>query len=129
VLAIERVALAEIPEEASTAYTDTQFQRSPNQALDYQAKLFLQGASQATVSLGRARAHWDRLLVRVILLDPTIQALLIARPRLSRALWTSWSKIVVALVSESQLIAVAPPGGRSLRPRYGETTDLPLLQM
>ena len=28
---------------------------------------------------------------------PTIQALLIARPRLSRALWTSWSKIVVAL--------------------------------
>jgi hypothetical protein len=39
---------------------------------------------------------------------PTIQALLIARPRLSRALWTSWSKMVVALVSESQLTAFAP---------------------
>jgi hypothetical protein len=36
---------------------------------------------------------------------PTIHALLIARPRLSRALWTSWSKMVVALVSESQLTA------------------------
>jgi Putative polyhydroxyalkanoic acid system protein (PHA_gran_rgn) len=40
---------------------------------------------------------------------PTIQALLIARPRLSRALCTSWSKMVVALVSESQLIVRPRP--------------------
>src|SRR5262249_18213181 len=47
---------------------------------------------------------------------PTIQALLIARPRLARALWTSWSKMVVALVSESQLIAVVPLAGKFLHP-------------
>ena len=45
----------------------------------------------------------------------TIQALLIARPRLSRALWTSWSKMVVAFVSESQLTAFAPLGGHGFR--------------
>jgi len=43
---------------------------------------------------------------------PTIQALLIARPRLSRALWTSWSKMVVALVSDNQLTAFPPISGR-----------------
>jgi len=44
---------------------------------------------------------------------PTIQALLIARPRLSRALWASWSNRVVALVSESQVTAVAPLAGQA----------------
>src|SRR4029453_10435342 len=43
---------------------------------------------------------------------PTIQALLIARSRLSRALCTSWSKMVVALVSESQLIVRPRPWRR-----------------
>jgi hypothetical protein len=50
---------------------------------------------------------------------PTIQALLIARPKLSRALSTSWSKIVVAFESESQLTAVAPLAGQVHIPLTG----------
>lgn len=63
---------------------------------------------------------------------PTIQALLIARPRLSRALWTSWSKMVVALVSESQFTAVVPQSGltiavvRRSRPRISSRAQLAL---
>jgi hypothetical protein len=60
--------------------------------------------------------------------DPTVQALLIARPRLSRALWASWSKRVVALVSESQLTAVAPfmlPAHAALEGRCSNTGAVP----
>jgi hypothetical protein len=57
VLAIGRGVLAEMSEKTSMACRDTQSQSSPNQALDYRAKLFLQGASQATASLGPARAR------------------------------------------------------------------------
>ena len=45
---------------------DTLFQRFPNEGRGPLTNPFLQCASQVTASLGYAKAHWDRLLMRVI---------------------------------------------------------------
>jgi hypothetical protein len=117
VLAIGRVAL--LSEEASMACRDTQFQRS--QAVLATLPTRRQPGDGVTWTrkgtLGSIAGAGDPS-------DPTVQALLIARPRLSRALWASWSKRVVALVSESQLTAVAPfmlPAHAALEGRCSNT--------
>ena len=58
--------LSEIFEEASMVCKDTLFQRFPNEGRGPLTNPFLQGASQVMASLGYAKAHWDRLLMRVI---------------------------------------------------------------
>ena len=45
---------------------DTLFQRFPNEGRGPLTNPFLQCASQVTASLGHAKAHWDRFLMRVI---------------------------------------------------------------
>src|SRR5262245_15926310 len=64
--AIEMKSRAEIPQATSTSRRDTRFQSSPNEAPDGPANLSPQDANPATASLVLARAHWRRLLVRVI---------------------------------------------------------------
>jgi hypothetical protein len=125
VLAIEREPLAGMLREESRARRDTQFQRFPNQGRVDPANLFPQGASQASVTWMR-KGTLGSIGGAGVPPIPTIQALLIARSRLSRALCTSWSKMVVALVSESQLIVRprfdSPAIASGVRPALGVPT-------
>ena len=85
--------MAQMSYEASTACRDIQFQRFPNQARDDPTPTRRKPGDGVTWirkgtlgSIGGAGVPPT----------PTIQALLIARSRLARPLWTSWSKMVVA---------------------------------
>ena len=87
--------MAQMSHEASTACRDIQFQRFPNQARDDPTNLVTRRKPGDGVTWIR-KGTLGSIGGAGVPPTPTIQALLIARSRLARPLWTSWSKMVVA---------------------------------